>query len=129
MGGVAEMDFERSEIEQAEPAPAARRRRADQSNVRARAAVAATLERFDDWRRHLAIFEVSAERRSSPDERAAMLAHCARIERELASARTDLLLSLADAPRPVAGHSRVVDVEKALDSIELALARVRRKLG
>ena len=122
------MDFGNDEIESQEPAPAARRR-TDQSNVKARAAVAATLDRFGAWRRRLAVFEVSAERRFSPEERAAMLAQCVQIERELAAARTELLLSLADAPQPVAGHSRVVDVEKALDNIETALAGVRRKLG
>ena len=54
---------------------------------------------------------------------------CDEIAREISDVRGDLILDLADAPRPVAGHSRVVDVEKALDNIETSLRDVRARLS
>ena len=38
------------------------------------------------------------------------------------------ILGLIDAPQKVAGNSRVVDVEKAMDNLEMALAVLRGKL-
>ena len=57
-----------------------------------------------------------------------MLRRCDEIAREIADVRGDLILDLAEAPQPVAGHSRVVDIEKALDNIETALRDVRARL-
>lgn len=54
---------------------------------------------------------------------------CGEIERQIAEVRTDIIVVLADTPRDIAGHSRVVDIEKALDNIETKLAGVRRQLG
>jgi hypothetical protein len=43
-------------------------------------------------------------------------------------ARTDILLALADTPARLAGHSRVVDVERALDSVDTAVRAVELRL-
>lgn len=67
-------------------------------------------------------------RQGTPDKRDAMRAECADLTAEIQEARTDLLLALAEAPQAVAGHSRVVDVERALDGIENNLAEIRRQL-
>jgi hypothetical protein len=104
------------------------RRQTDTSNVVVREALRPTLAHFNDWRSDLARLAVQSERRFSETEREAMLARCAAIAEGLLAARTDLLLELAEAPPRIAGHSRVADVEKALDNIETALADVQRKL-
>jgi hypothetical protein len=106
-----------------------RRRVSDTSAAEARRAVEATLQRFGGWRDDLASFAVRVERRFSESERTRMLERCAAIEAELREAREDLLGALIDAPRSVAGHSRVEDVEKALDGVEATLGVIRGKLG
>jgi hypothetical protein len=105
-----------------------KRRVMDTSNRDAREVIADVLGRFADWRQALAHFQARAERGFSASERADTLERCAQIEAELMAARTGLILSLADAPRQVAGNSRVVDVERALDNIEAAIAALRAKL-
>ena len=106
-----------------------KRRVMDTSNAQARQALADVLTRFADWRDDLARIQARMERRYSAADRADMLARCAAIEDGLMAARTELLLTLADAPQRVAGNSRVVDVERALDNIETVVKAVRRKLG
>jgi uncharacterized protein YgbK (DUF1537 family) len=105
------------------------RRQADTSNVVVREALKPTLTQFTTWRSDLARLAVRAERRFTERDREAMLARCAAIAAELLAARTELLLELAEAPQRIAGHSRVADVENALDSIETALADVERRLS
>ena len=92
--------------------------------------MADVLARFTPWRLSIAQMRGRAEhhRGLSADECAEMLGHCASIERGIVEARTDLLLSLGDAPPKVAGHSHVVDVERALDNLEEGVSDVRRKL-
>ena len=58
-----------------------------------------------------------------------MADRCGEIAREIAEVRTDIIFLLADTPRDIAGHSRVVDIEKALDNIEMKLAGVQKQLG
>ena len=105
-----------------------RKRVMDTSSGDARRAVADTLALFVPWRLDLAQFMAHVERGISSVEREKMLARCAAIEAELLAARTELIVSLAEAPRKVAGHSRVVDVEKALDNIEASVNALRAKL-
>lgn len=105
-----------------------RQRVVDNSNGQARRAVADTIPLFGKWRLDLARFEVIIARRFTADERQTMLARCAEIEAELLAARTELIVNLAEAPQQVAGHSRVVDVERALDNIETSMQALRGKL-
>ena len=105
-----------------------KRRVMDRSGAEARRAIADTVARFSPWRFDLARFAARAERHFSAAERQAMLRRCAEIERQMLAARAELDAGLADAPRPVAGHSRVVDVEKALDNIGENLKELRGKL-
>lgn len=105
-----------------------KRRVMDTSNGEARRAVAETVTRFAEWRADLARFAVTVDRRFTAIERRDMLARCEVIEAELLAARTALIVGLADAPRKVAGHSRVVDVERALDNIEMGVKTLRGKL-
>jgi hypothetical protein len=107
---------------------APRRRVVDNSNGQARQAIAATLEQFAAWRRDLAHFDAQVDRHFSAADRERMLARCAQIEGELLAARTDLLAGLMDAPQKVTAHSRVVDVERALDDVERAVRALRGRL-
>lgn len=59
----------------------------------------------------------------------AMADRCGEIAREIAEVRSDLIFMLAETPQAIAGHSRVVDIEKALDSLEAKLAGVQKQLG
>jgi hypothetical protein len=105
------------------------KRQTDTSNAEARRAIAASWSRFSPWRSDIAHFNARAERGASARERDEMLARCATIETELLAARTDLIVNLAGSPPRVAGHSRVVDVEKALDNIEQAVSELRQRLA
>ena len=100
----------------------------DTSTAEARQLLAGALAQFGDWRSDLARFSARAGRGLTPADRAAMLERCDAIEAELREVRTSLIVDLADAPPKVAGHSRVVDVEKALDGVEAQAAALRRRL-
>ena len=97
-------------------------------NIVVREAIEPTLTHFNAWRSDLASFAVRAERHYGDRDRQKMLERCAAIEEELRAARTDLIIELAEAPRAVAGHSRVADVEKALDNIEQTLRDLEDRL-
>ncbi|MGV3490777.1 MAG: hypothetical protein ACO1OG_05575 [Devosia sp.] len=105
-----------------------RRRMSDTSNADARRAIADTVGLFSGWRSDLARFNVKTERRFSTAERLEMLERCAGIAGEVQEARVALLEDLMEAPRRVVGHSRVADVEKALDGVEATLAEIERRL-
>lgn len=100
----------------------------DTSNREARLAVHDSLARFNRWRLDLALYSARGDRAPTEAQRVEMLARCTAIQREILDARTDLVAGLADAPPRIAGHSRVVDVKRALDNIEGALDDVRDKL-
>jgi hypothetical protein len=108
--------------------PETRRRMTDTSTAEARRVLAGALAQFGDWRSDLANFSARAGRGLTAADRAAMLKRCDAIAAELLDVRTALILDLADAPPKVAGHSRVVDVEKALDGVEAQAAELRRRL-
>lgn len=93
-----------------------------------RDALEPTMAQFNGWRSDLASFAVRADRHAGDRDRRNMLERCAAIEEELRAARTDIILELAEAPQAIAGHSRVADVEKALDNIEAAVRDVRGRL-
>jgi uncharacterized protein YceH (UPF0502 family) len=97
-------------------------------NTIIRDALEPMLPQFNAWRSDVASMAVKADRHAGDREKRAMLERCTAIEAELLEARTDLILELAEAPRVIAGHSRVADIEKALDNIEAALDDVRRRL-
>lgn len=105
-----------------------RRRTVDRSNADARLAVAEVASRFGPWRTSLAQMSAQADRPVDETLRARLLDHCEAIAGEIRAARTDLILELADAPRKVAGHSRVMDIEGAFDNLEATLERVRDAL-
>ena len=100
----------------------------DRSDQIARTALADALTYFPRWRDDVARFRLTTERDRGRLDRDQILARCDEIAREISEVRGDLILDLADAPQPVAGHSRVVDVEKALDNIETSLRDVRKRL-
>jgi hypothetical protein len=105
------------------------RRVADRSNADVRRLLQEALPRFGGWRSDLASISARASRALGDADREAMLGRCDAIAAELLSVRTTLLLDLADAPQKIAGHSRVVDVERALDGIEAQTGELRRLLG
>ena len=94
-----------------------------------REALEPTMAQFNGWRSDLASFAVRADRHAGDRDRRKMRERCTAIEDELRAARTDIILELAEAPQTIAGHSRVADVEKALDNIEAALRDVRGRLA
>src|SRR3569623_844689 len=90
------------------------------------AILAMTMGRFPDWRQRCALMAAGADR---PGNDAAQLTEgCAAIRAEVLGARTDILLALADSPAQLSGHSRVVDVERALDSVDTAVKAVELRL-
>lgn len=99
-----------------------RRRRVMAHDTRdARMAITDVVSRFAAWHDTLTIMAAKNGRRQSDAEQQEMLDQCFEIRRQVAEARTDLIIKLAGAPARVSGHSRVVDVERALDRIEAAL--------
>ena len=94
-----------------------------------RDALEPTMAQFNGWRSDLARFAVRADRHDGDRDRRRMLERCTAIEEELRAARTDIIIELAEAPQMIAGHSRVADVEKALDNIEATLKAVEHRLG
>ena len=88
--------------------------------------LAETMDRFPGWRQRCAFMAAAAARPDS--DPAPLVEDCATIRAEVQEARTDILLALSDAPPRLAGHSRVVDVERALDSVEAAVQAVERQL-
>ena len=104
------------------------RRAIDRSDQLARAALAEALTRFPRWRDDVARFAISVEKAKRTGDKAPILGRCEEIAREIAEVRTELILNLAEAPPRVCGHSRVVDIEKALDNIEATLSQVRTQL-
>ena len=99
------------------------------SDQHVRAALADALSHFPAWHDDLARLEVRTARGVKGRDLPAMADKCGEIEREIAEVRTDIIFVLADTPRDIAGHSRVVDIEKAFDNLELKLAGVRKQLG
>jgi hypothetical protein len=106
-----------------------KRRVMDKSNRDARQAIADIVAKFGNWRQDLATLAARVERQHIEDERSEILTRCSAIEQDVQGARMDIIVSLADAPRRVAGHGRVVDVERALDNIERALSAIRSQLS
>lgn len=101
----------------------------DTSNQDARRAIASVLDAFARWRQDLARFSALADRPHTESEAQVILGRCIEMEGEVMAARTSLLIALADAPPRVAGNSRVVDVERALDNTEASLSLVRMALN
>jgi hypothetical protein len=112
-----------------EPERVKKRRIVDTANRDARLAIAGTVEKFGAWRQELASFAARSARRQTRGERDDILKRCSAIEQEVLGARTDIIVALAEAPRRVAGHSRVVDVERALDNIHSAVNSIRAQIG
>jgi hypothetical protein len=106
-----------------------KRRVMDTSNRDARRALAGTIAKFILWREDIAAFKILSARASSDGEREAILSRCSAIEHEVLDARVEILSALAEAPRGVAGHSRVVDVERALDNVDSELVAIRTQLS
>ena len=100
----------------------------DRSDQIARTALADALTYFPKWRDDVARFSMTADRLRGGYDREPILARCEEIAREIADVRGDLILDLAEAPQPVSGNSRVVDIERALDNIELALRDVKARI-
>jgi len=115
-----------------QPHPAStpkKQRKVDTSNAYARRAVRDILVRFDDWRKDLARFSAYVERCYTDAERATILERCQAIDEEMMEACTELTINLADAPPRVAGNSRIVDVERALDNTGASLKALRVQLS
>lgn len=93
-----------------------------------RAAISSTLERFAEWREQFAVMDARVTRTLTTDERASMVERCTNIERGIQSARVDMLQKLMHAPSSVAGHSKVADVEKALDNLSSAVFALKRAM-
>lgn len=104
------------------------RRKIDRSDQIARAALADALTHFPKWRDDLALLAIRADRVSGAQDVERIVLRCEEIARELSDVRAGLILELADAPARICGHSRVVDIEKALDNIENALRNVTARL-
>ena len=104
------------------------RRVTDTSNADARRAISAVMVQFAAWRVDIAQYTAWSDRRFTEAQRQEMLARCEVIKSEVQEARVSLIVGLLDAPRRVAGHGRVADVEKALDGVDASASALLRKL-
>ncbi len=101
------------------------RRKTDKSNQQVRRALAGSIEQIGRWRMEVAVMQARAGRNLNEAERTALGRACSTIEAGMMEIRMALIVELADAPPRVRGHSRVVDIEKALDNLEAALHELR----
>lgn len=97
----------------------------DTSNAEARRAVAGVVRRMAPWRLDIAQMNAIVARPMRGAERTRCLSACTEIGKGVADARIMLIESLIDAPRKVLAHSRIADVERALDGVEADLRRLR----
>lgn len=105
------------------------RRKVDTSGREACLAVSEIAARLEPLRARIALISAKARRPLSNGERADLVAECDASSSAVTAARADLISNLMEAPRKVAGHSRVVDVEKAIDSLEAAIDAAKVVLG
>jgi len=101
----------------------------DYSRRDAKLAVADVAKLIEPWHTTLALTAARATHALNRKAREELTAECDRIERAIAEARAELLVRLLDAPQKVTSDSRVVDIEKALDNVELQLRRARLSLA
>ena len=94
----------------------------DHSTRDARVAIATVVSDLERHRSRLAVIAARARHGVSRDEQMSLRKECLAIRLAIHQARLEVLENLMDAPPKVAAHSRVVDVEKALDNLERALS-------
>ena len=94
----------------------------------ASAAISDIVEGLEPLRTKLAFIGAKSSRSRTASEGAVLLQECLWIESSIAEARTLLVLRLMDALAVVSGHSRVLDVERAIDSLERCLNETLRCL-
>jgi hypothetical protein len=99
----------------------------DRSNRDAARAIAEIVSVIGDWREEAALMQAHLRFRHTLNER--QRERIREIDAGIMELRTELIVRLADAPQKVAGNSRVVDVERALDNIEAAVTALRAKLA
>ena len=95
----------------------------------ARKVLADVVERIGPLRNRAIFIGARAPHAQTAAERQMLLAECREIGGIIQLTRTELIVRLMDVPRAVAGHSRVLDIEKSLDSLERGLAETRAALG
>jgi hypothetical protein len=105
-----------------------KRRVVSHVNRDAATAIADIVSRFAGWRYALTMMTAKTARPCSDDDWHTMRHQCHDLRHQLAEAHTDLIASLAEAPANIRGHSRVVDIERALDGIEGMLDGIERSL-
>jgi hypothetical protein len=94
-----------------------------------REALARVVEQMAEWNETLALLAVKAARQPSAEDRKAMRRECERLNLALSEARMQLLTGLECEPQAISGHSRVVDVERALDGLSERLTDVSSQLA
>jgi hypothetical protein len=97
-----------------------KRRVIDTSAGDARRAVADAVRSLQPLREQVALIAARAERPLAAAERQRLCQQCENVERICQEVRVALRERLMDAPHKVVSHSRVTDVEKALDNLEAA---------
>jgi hypothetical protein len=101
-----------------------RRRVVDTSNRDVRRALAASIEQIGQWRSEVALLKARAAHFNGAGTDH-LFRRIGEVEAGIMEIRTELLLDFADAPQKIKSHSRVVDVERALDNLEATLRDVR----
>jgi hypothetical protein len=71
------------------------------------------------------MLHASVERKGA--DRKAIRQECTSIREGILQARTDLIIGLAESPARMSGHGRVVDVGRALDSLEEILTQIEAR--
>lgn len=105
-----------------------KKRVTDKTNAEARRAVIEIGRRLGPMRERIAMIDAHAQRGVSDPLRGNLIDECLEITESFREARVDLLCNLIDAPARVTSHSRVADLEKAIDNLESAVAGAKAKL-
>ena len=105
-----------------------RKRAVDHTNRDARVAIGPTIDLCQAWRTEIAQIGAKAGRPFFSDDHYRLLRRCDEIGAQIRGARTSLTIELVEAPIKVRSHTRIVDLEKALDNLEATLETVRGRL-
>jgi hypothetical protein len=93
-----------------------------------RQAISEVVQRLDPLHREVAFIGAKARLVRSDAERLSLINQCDNAGSAAVQLRTELIVQLMGAAPPVAGHSRVVDLEKSIDTLERAIGEVRTVL-
>jgi hypothetical protein len=92
-------------------------------------AISDVVQRLDPLHREVAFIAAKARLLRSDTERVALLRQCEKAAHTAVQLRAELIVQLMDSAPSVTGHSRVIDLEKSIDTLERAIGETRTALS